>query len=82
MTQFFNKFKKPCFWPIFPIYGGKKDFPGKSGSVTHNFIRVSSTMPNSKKMPGQTEGWKDRQTLFYRTLLASAREPKRFFYKN
>ena len=24
MTQFSNKFKKPCFWPIFPIFGAKK----------------------------------------------------------
>ena len=26
MTQFSNKFKKPCFWPIFPIFGAKKIF--------------------------------------------------------
>ena len=23
MTKFFNTFKKPCFWPIFPIFGAK-----------------------------------------------------------
>ena len=26
MTKFSNKFKKPCFWPIFPIFGAKKIF--------------------------------------------------------
>ena len=26
MTKFSNKFKKSCFWPIFPIYGRKKIF--------------------------------------------------------
>ena len=28
ITQFSYKFKKPCFWPIFPIFGAKK-FPRK-----------------------------------------------------
>ena len=84
MTISFNTFKKPCFWPIFGPFSqfwGKKFFSGKSSSVTHNFIWVSSTMPkfrkneryNSKKTPGQ----KDGQTLFYRTLLATAGGPKR-----
>ena len=56
----------------------------KSGSVMHNFISFSSIMPkfrknwwyNSRKMPGQMEGWKerqkDRQTLFFRTLPTTA----------
>ena len=26
MTKFSNKYKKPCFWPIFPIFGAKKIF--------------------------------------------------------
>ena len=72
------------FWAHFPNFGSKKKFPRKSGSVMHNFTWDSSTMPkfrkkkqwhNSKKTPGQMEGWKDRrkdgQTLFYRTLLAT-----------
>ena len=76
--------KNPVFGPFlvhFYKFWGKKFFSGKSSSVTHNFIWVSSTMPkfrkneryNSKKTPGQ----KDGQTLFYRTLLATAGGPKR-----
>ena len=48
MTNFFNKFKNPYFWPIFaPLsqFLRQKKFPGKSDSVTHNFIWVSSIMP-------------------------------------
>ena len=26
-TNFSNKLKKPCFWPIFPILGAKKNYP-------------------------------------------------------
>ena len=70
MTKFLNKLKKPCFgpfWAFFLNFGAKKIFLRKSGSVTHNFIWVSSTMPNFrknlwykfKKMPGQKDGWKD-----------------------
>ena len=33
-----------------PEFGKKKNFPRKSGSVTHNFIWVSSTMPLKKLM--------------------------------
>ena len=35
MTQFSNKFKKPCFWSIFPIFGTKKIFL-EILDVTHN----------------------------------------------
>ena len=49
MTNFSNKLKKPCSWPIFsPIFLGRK-FARKSGSVTHNFTWDSSTMPNFRK---------------------------------
>ena len=48
MTRFFLKFKKPYLWntlgPL-PQFWGKKRFPEKSGSVRHNLIRVSNTMP-------------------------------------
>ena len=77
--------KNPGFGPLlahFPNFGGKKNFSGKSGSVTHNFIWVSSTMPkfwkncyNSKKTPRQMKGRKDGQTLFHRTLPANAGGP-------
>ena len=33
----------------FPNFWGKKIFSGKSCSVTHNFIWVSSTMPKYRK---------------------------------
>ena len=91
MTRFSNKFKKPCFSPVlgpFSPFLGKKDFPGKSSSVMHNFIWVSSTMPkfrkswwyNSKKTPGrQKDGWKDGriegQTLLYRNVPATSKGP-------
>ena len=53
MAKFSNKLKKPMFLAhfgsIFPIYGAKESFSGKSDSVTHNFIRVSCTMPKVRK---------------------------------
>ena len=82
MTKFSNKLKKKPVLDHFPNFGGKIFSPGKSISVTHNFTWHSSTMPkfrknlchNSKKMPRQMEGQNDRQTLFYRTLPATASE--------
>ena len=38
-----------AFWAHFPNFRGKKNFPGKSGSVIHNFTWDSSTMPNFRK---------------------------------
>ena len=49
MTKFSNKFKKHCFWPIFPIFVAKKFFSRKSSSVMHNFIWVSSAIPKFRK---------------------------------
>ena len=79
--QVFNKLKKPYFWPIFSIFGGKNFFPKKSGSAMYNFISVSSTMPKLQKktdtIPKRADRRKDDrnggQTLFYRTLSATAR---------
>ena len=70
MNKLFNKLKRPASAPFlvyFSKFGGKKCFSGKSGCVTHNFIRISSTMPkfrknycyNFKKTPGQPEGRKN-----------------------
>ena len=42
MARSFNKLKNTYFWPIF----GAKFF---SGSVIHNFIWVSNTMPDLEK---------------------------------
>ena len=77
----------------FPHSWGKKNFPGKSGTVTHNFIWVSSNIPKFRKSYNsmiqfndtmiqfkgntQTDKRKDGQTLFYRTLPATTRGPKR-----
>ena len=41
MTKFSNIFKKPCFWPIFPILGAKKIFlenPAQSCTTSYGFI--------------------------------------------
>ena len=89
MTKFINLFKKHCFWRIFGPFSqfwGQNFFSRKSVSVTHNFIWVSSIMPryNSKKRPGQTEGQtegrKDVQTLFHRTLPTNAGGPIILFW--
>ena len=37
MTKFSNKFKKPCFWPIFLIFGTKQ-ISKKFGSVVQFHI--------------------------------------------
>ena len=77
MTQFFNKFKKLCFWSAFGSFfqflgQKKKKCPGKSSSITHKFIWVSSTCQNLEKVnnaiqrkcpdrrtEGQVKGWID-----------------------
>ena len=69
MTKFLNIFKKPCFCPIFgPFFQflEQKNFSLKFGSVPHNFIWISSNIPNirkklmiqfkKKKTPGQKDG--------------------------
>ena len=41
MTNLFNIFKKPCFWPIFPILGAKKIFlekPALSHTTSYGFL--------------------------------------------
>ena len=86
MTNFFNKFKKPCFWAhfrnIFPIFGAKIFFLENlalSGLTSfgflapcQNFEKTNDTIP--KKGPGRR---KDGQTLFHRTLPATAGDPTR-----
>ena len=89
MTKFFNKFQKPCFWSICPILEAKKIFL-QNPVVTHNFIRVSKhhakiykkanvTIPR-KRQGRLKDKQKDRrmegQTLFYRTLSATAGSPQ------
>ena len=68
----------------FPNFGGKKFFSGKSSSLTHNVIWISSIMLNLEKTNDTTprkypdrwkNGQKDGQTLFHRTLPANAGDP-------
>ena len=85
MTEFSNKFKKPCFWPIlghFPNFGGKKNFPGKSGSVTSTPYGFLAPCQNLEKVNDTIQRkcldrWKDGQTLFYRAIPATIGGPKR-----
>ena len=78
MTKFSNKFEKTLFWAHL---GAKKNFPRKSGSVTHSsyeFLapcqiseKTNDTIPR-KRLNRRTDGRKDAQTLFYRILPATA----------
>ena len=81
MTKFSNKLKNPGFG-LFSQFWGKIKFSSES-SVTNNFLRVPSTMPNfRKKLMMQflentwTEGRKDSLTLFHRTLPVTTGGPK------
>ena len=81
MTKFSNKFKKPCFWPIFPIFGAKKIFlenPALSRTTSYgslapcqNLEKVIDTIQR-KRPDRRKDGRMDEQTLFYRTLPATA----------
>ena len=90
LTKFFNKFKKPCFWPIFPNFGTKTFFlenPALSCTTSYGFLalcqnseKTNDTIPRKhqdRRTDERTEGRKDGQTLFYRTLLATTRGPKK-----
>ena len=90
MTKFLNfsiNSKNPAFGTFlahFLNFGDKNIFSGKSGSITHNLMWNSSTMPKfgknnytiPRKHPDRrSEGQKDGQTLFHRTLPATAGGP-------
>ena len=53
MTNFFNKLKKPCSWPIFGLFsqfwGQKKKKNPKNPAIMQNFVWFSSTMPKLRK---------------------------------
>ena len=67
MTLSSNKFKKPCFWPIFPMFGTKK-ISWKiwlCHAQLHVFLapcqnleKVNNTIQR-KCLDRQTEGWTD-----------------------
>ena len=79
----FLQIQKLYFWPISPIFGGKKSLSKKCSYFTHNLLRVTSTMAkfrkiwwlNSKKIPRQVVRQKDGQILFHKTLLATISGP-------
>ena len=89
MTKFSNKFKKPCFLAhfgsIFPIFGAKKTFsenPALSRTTSYEFLAPCQNLENvndtiqRKRLDRRKDGRTDRQSLFYRTLPATARGPK------
>ena len=52
MTNFPINSKNPVFGPLwahFSDFGGKKNFPKISSSVTHNFTWDSTTTPKFRK---------------------------------
>ena len=92
MTQFSNKLKKPCFWSILGLFfqsWGKTKFP-QNIRLCHAQLHMSFEhhAKFQKKLmilfqenvwtEGQTEGQKGEQTLFYRTLTATAEATKNF----
>ena len=61
MTQFFNKFKKPCFWPIFPIYGAKRIFlENLALSRTTSYGFLAPCQIQRKCLDRQKDGRTDR----------------------
>ena len=91
ISKFFNKLKNPCFRLIFgPFsqFSGKNVFPENpdlSRLTSYRFLALHQNLEKTndtilRKRPdrrkGEQDGQKDRQTLFYRTYLATARGPK------
>ena len=88
MTKSFNRSKKPCLWPIFGPFSqilGEKIFFQKiwlSHTTSYGFLascqnseKTNNTNPRKqtdRRTDGRTGGGKDRQTVFYRTLPATA----------
>ena len=70
MIKFFNKFKKPCFWPIFgpsaQFLGAKEIFPENLAlpcTTSHGFLAPCQNLEKTndtirRKLPdrGRTEG--------------------------
>ena len=85
-NKFSNKFKKPCFWPIF---GAKNIFlenPALSRITSYWFLAPCQNLEKfndtiqRKRLDRQKDGRKDErtdgQTLFYRTLPVITGGPK------
>ena len=85
MTKSCNKFKKPCFWSIFGSFSqfwGQKNFfqenPALSRTTPLDFqhqVKFYKKLKMQFQENARTEWRKNRQTLFHRTLPATARGP-------
>ena len=86
MTKFSNKSKKPYFWLIFPIFGIKNIYKKiwlchaqQHMGLKHHADFQKKLMRLSQenfRTERRKDGRTDRQTLIYRTLLATAGGPK------
>ena len=83
MTKSVNKFKKTLFLAHFPKFLGKNFFSRKSSCHAQLHMGFQHHANIEKKLMIQfqentwTEGWKDGQTLFYRTLPATVGGPNK-----
>ena len=88
MTKSSNKLKKSCFWSIFPILCAKNVLLENlvlSRTTSHgilapcqNLEKINDAIPRKhpdRRKDGQKDWRKDRRTLFYRTLPATAGDP-------
>ena len=85
MTQSSNKLKKPCFWPISPIFVAKKFLPENLAllrTTSYGFLaqyqnleKVNHTIQR-KRLDRRKDGRTEGETLLYRTLPATAGGPK------
>ena len=71
MAKSFNKFKKHCFWPIFPNFGAEIFFPENpalSRTNSSGFLAPCQTSEKTndtisiKRLDRRTEGRKDGRT--------------------
>ena len=74
MPKFSNKFKKPFFWPILPIFGVNVSFEKIQLCHTQHHMGLQHHAEFQKKLMSQSkenfrmEGWKHGQTPIHRTL--------------
>ena len=86
MTKFSNKLKNPWFWPILgPFFAilSQKIFSQKAlpPTTSNEYLapcQISEKTNDTIPRKCLEEGRKDRQTLFYRTLPVTARDPKTY----
>ena len=81
MTKFFHKFKKTLFLAHFTHFGAKMFFPKNlalSQTTSYGFLTPCQNLGKTNEPISRIclARWKDGQGLFYRTFLATARDPK------